>query len=269
MSWVFHEIDPMGGAAGEAYANTLKSPGMRQEHVLAREAIQNSVDARKERDGKVLVRFRSVSLRGAAKKQFVQAAGLEEIAERADGLKLPTPNCLSSVSTASKPLSLLYVEDFHTQGLSGAPHDSNSHFYRLLLSLGDKSKARDSQGSGGSYGFGKSAYSSSSAIQTIFAYTRFHDQTTGMSHSRLFGCGYYASHGHKRKIYSGRAWLGTKPHKDDHGRVVVDPLEDSAADTRARELGFDLREPSVTGTTILVIDSSSEPAEISRGIEDW
>jgi hypothetical protein len=43
MSWVFQESDPMGGAAGEAYANTLESPGM--QHVLAREAIQNSVDA--------------------------------------------------------------------------------------------------------------------------------------------------------------------------------------------------------------------------------
>jgi hypothetical protein len=43
MSWVFQESDPMGGAAGEAYANTLKSLGM--QHVLAREAIQNSVDA--------------------------------------------------------------------------------------------------------------------------------------------------------------------------------------------------------------------------------
>ena len=45
MSWVFQESDPMGGAPGEAYANTLKSTGMPPEHVLAREAIQNSVDA--------------------------------------------------------------------------------------------------------------------------------------------------------------------------------------------------------------------------------
>ena len=45
MSWIFEDSGPMGGAAGEAYANTLKSPGMQPEHVLAREAIQNSVDA--------------------------------------------------------------------------------------------------------------------------------------------------------------------------------------------------------------------------------
>ena len=45
MSWVFQESDPMGGAAGEAYANTLKSPGMPPEHVLAREAIQNAAFA--------------------------------------------------------------------------------------------------------------------------------------------------------------------------------------------------------------------------------
>jgi len=250
MNWVFQDIDPMGGAAGEAYANTLKSPGMRQEHVLAREAIQNSVDARKEQDGKVLVRFVFRSIRGSAKKEFVQFAGLEDIAARADVLELPTPNCLSVLGTPSKPLTLLYIEDYNTQGLSGEIHDKGSNFYRLLLSLGDKSKARTSIGSGGSYGFGKSVYSSSSAIQTIFAYTRFHD-SQGKPHSRLFGCGYYASHEYRKKSYSGRAWLGKKPERDEQGRVIVDPLTDSAADLRAKDLGFSLRELAVTGTTIL------------------
>ncbi len=65
----------MGGAAGEAYANTLKSPGMQPEHVLAREAIQNSVDAAVEGE-KVRVSFRHVRLTGAEKAAFVDAAGL-------------------------------------------------------------------------------------------------------------------------------------------------------------------------------------------------
>ena len=72
MSWVFQESDPMGGAAGEAYANTLKSPGMPPEHVLAREAIQNSVDAGID-SAKVLVRFRATAITGAAKAAFVGA----------------------------------------------------------------------------------------------------------------------------------------------------------------------------------------------------
>jgi hypothetical protein len=63
----------MGGAAGEAYANTLKSPGMRPEHVLAREAIQNSVDAAIEGE-KVRVCFRHLLLNGSSKIAFVEAA---------------------------------------------------------------------------------------------------------------------------------------------------------------------------------------------------
>jgi hypothetical protein len=269
MSWVFEDISPMGGASGEAYANTLKAPGMRPEHLLSRESIQNSVDARNEPEGKVRVRFRSQIIRGASKTHFLEAAALEDIAARAQVLELRPPNCLSALHSPANPIELLYIEDYKTKGLSGEPHDMSSDFFRLLLSLGDKSKARHSAGSGGSYGFGKSVYSASSAIQTLFAYTRFYDEQEKKTHTRLFGCGYYASHAYKKTFFSGRAWLGKKPHRDSQGRVVVDPLEDSMADTRAKELGFTLRDPSETGTTILVIDAAIEPIEIARGIEDW
>ena len=132
MSWVFEKSGPMGGAAGEAYANTLKSPGMPPAHVLAREAIQNSVDA--GNGAKVAIRFRAVSLANSAKKAFVGASGLAGIAERADALQLG-PNSLSTLDKARTPLQLLYVEDYNTEGLSGAPHDSTSNFYRRLLSV--------------------------------------------------------------------------------------------------------------------------------------
>ena len=92
MSWVFQESDPMGGAAGEAYANTLKSPGMHPEHVLAREAIQNSVDAEIEGQ-KARVCFRHKRLINSAKAAFIEAAGLNDLAARAEALELPAPNC--------------------------------------------------------------------------------------------------------------------------------------------------------------------------------
>lgn len=268
MTWVFHESDPMGGAAGEAYANTLKSPGMHPEHVLAREAIQNSVDAGIN-GGKVLVKFRHRLLTGAGKNDFASAAGLKVIAERAKQLQLAPPNCLDSLDTPRRPLSLLFVEDYNAQGLSGDPHDNASHFYRLLLSLGDRSKARTAQGSGGSYGFGKSVYSSSSAIQTIFAYTRFEDED-GEERTRVFGCGYYASHEYRKKSFSGRAWLGSsKSRKDAAGRIIIDPLEDRAADSLAQRLGFERRQEGELGTTILIVDATVKLEDIVTGVEDW
>lgn len=267
MSWVFHESDPMGGAAGEAYANTLKSPGMQPEHVLAREAIQNSVDAGLGAP-KVAVRFRQRSLKGKAKAEFVQAAELSAQEVRSDALELSSPNCLETLGSPSKPLELLYVEDYEAEGLSGDPHDKGSNFYRLLLSLGDRSKARTEKGTGGSYGFGKSVYSSSSAIQTIFAYTRFKDED-GVEKTRLFGCGYYKSHEYRGKSYSGRAWLGTGKRHDEQGRTIVDPLDGRRADNLATKLGFQLRGEGETGTTILIVDASVNLGDIITGVEDW
>lgn len=267
MTWVFHESDPMGGAAGEAYANTLKSPGMPQEHVLAREAIQNSVDAGVGAP-KVTVRFRQRTLKGKAKAEFIAAAGLSAQAARVQALELAVPNCLQTLEVANRPLDLLYVEDYDAEGLSGEPHDKGSNFYRLLLSLGDRSKARTERGTGGSYGFGKSVYSSSSAIQTIFAYTRFAN-ADGTETTRLFGCGYYKSHEYRGKSYSGRAWLGTGARHDEQGRTVVDPLDGRKADNLAAKLGFELRGDGKVGTTILIVDAAIDLAEIVTGVEDW
>ncbi|CAN7487180.1 hypothetical protein [Variovorax paradoxus] len=266
MGWIFHSGDPMGGATGEAFANTLKSPGMLPEHVLARESIQNSVDAGVE-SLKVVIKFRARSLVNSEKKNFVAAAGLSDIAARAKLLELP-PNCLSTIDKPKTPLSLLYVEDYNAEGLSGEPHDKGSNFHRLLLSLGDRSKARTARGTGGSYGFGKSVYSSSSAIQTIFAYTRFKG-ADGNEHTRVFGCGYYASHEIGDDSFSGRAWLGTDEHPDAKGRSIVDPLEDKAADELAAKLGFVPRAQGERGTSILIVDADVNMQEIVRGVEDW
>jgi hypothetical protein len=267
MGWFFHESDPMGGAAGEAFANTLKSPGMHPEHVLAREAIQNSVDAGLSGQ-KVEVRFRATVVSGAKKASFVAAAGLKDIAARARELQLAGLTCLSTLDKPRTALQLLYVEDYNAEGLSGDPHDKGSNFYRLLLSLGDRSKSRQSQGTGGSYGFGKSVYSSSSAIQTIFAYTRFKG-AGGKECTRIFGCGYFVSHDYANTAFSGRAWLGAKHRKDNSGRVVVDPLENREADTLAEELGFALRGPKQLGTSILIVDADVKTEAIVRGVEEW
>jgi hypothetical protein len=267
MAWLFHVSDPMGGAAGEAYANTLASPGMPPAHVLAREAIQNSVDA--GTGNKVAVRFRTDSLSGARKATFVEAAGLSDIAARAEELKLTGPNCLHTLDKPRAAIPLLFVEDYNAIGLAGDPHDKNSNFYRLLLSLGDRSEVRTAQGSrGGSYGFGKSVYSSSSAIRTIFAYTRFKNADASET-TRVFGCGYFVSHDFKKNSYSGRAWLGNKQREDKLGRVVVDPLENVAADTLAKKLGFTTRKDGEIGTSILIVDAAVDTSAVIRGVEEW
>lgn len=246
----------------------MRSAGMHPGHGLAREAIQNSVDAALEGAPKVLVKFRAASVANSAKKAFIEATGLADIAERIDLLDLPRPNCLQSLDKPRTALQLLYIDDYHSVGLSGGAHDKGSNFYRLLLSLGDRSKNRSSKGTGGSYGFGKSVYSSSSAIQTIFAYTRFVDDS-GEEQTRIFGCGYYASHIFGGDDFSGRAWFGVVRKRDAQGRTVVDPVEGNPANKLAEALGFELRKEGSLGTSILIVDAEVDVKGIVTGVEEW
>jgi hypothetical protein len=259
----------MGGATGEAYTNTLFGTGMTPAEVLAREAIQNSSDAPKAKDdGKVRVVFRRVTLSGTIKKKFVKALGLEsEFATRKTVLELQQGNCARHLTRDEVPLETLYIEDFNTHGLYGAPHDPTSHFFRLLLSLGDGTKSREKVGSGGSYGYGKSVYSANSRIHTIVAYSVFSPRDDHSSHhARLMGCAYFNAHEHQGAHHTGRAWFGL-PSKIQEGDV--EPLHDEAAHELAEALGFKRRGKTETGTSILIVDSSVDCEQLRSSIEDW
>ena len=261
----------MGGAAGEAFTNTLASSGMPPADVLAREAIQNSVDAQAPSAAKVAVDFVARELTGDAKATFIKVAGIRRIQERAPHIEFNEPNCLTTLDNPDAPLRLLFVNDRNTTGLEGDPDDPDSKFYRFLLSLGDGGKEREERGTGGSYGFGKSVYSSNSSIQTIFAYSRTLD-SNGRPLSVLFGCGYYRHHRIDENRYTGRAWFGFDQTSDHpHAQQVVDPLRNEAADELALALGFEERSHEDLGTSVLIVDVSTDvdTAGILRGVEDW
>jgi hypothetical protein len=267
--WIFENNPPMGGATGEAFTNTLASPGMAPASVLAREAIQNSVDAHAEGELKVKVEFVAKAIKGSDKAAFVEVAGLGKIATRADRLGFKEPNCIGTLNDPDKALNLLFVNDHNTTGLAGDPSDSDSKFNRFLLSLGDGGKEHSEHGTGGSYGFGKSVYSSNSGILTIFAYSRTVDGE-GNPMSLLFGCGYYRKHKHQGEGYTGRAWFGEDATADHaYAHQIVLPLRGAEADELALRLGFDPRPMSDLGTSVLLVDAVVDTADIVKGVEDW
>ena len=106
----------MGGATGEAFVNTLYGTGMKPAVVLAREAIQNSVDATHSGShDKVKVIFRRVSLTGKLKSAFIKSLALDtEFVSRKKELEIQKGNCIDSLKDADEPLRLLYIEDFGT-----------------------------------------------------------------------------------------------------------------------------------------------------------
>lgn len=266
--WVFERTPEMGGATGGAFTNPLLGTGMEPAAVLAREAIQNSVDAGRAGE-KVRVEFRRVTLSGSRKSDFVNSLGLDPaLVSRRKNLKLPRENCLESLGDSKRPLQLLFIEDYGTCGLHGTPNKSKSHFFRLLLSLGDDAKASESEGSGGSYGFGKSVYSSNSRIHTIVAYSVFDQKLSGVperNHARLMACSYFNQHEHAGEEFSGRAWFGRGRHND----AVVAPLLDDEAHQFAGELGFRRRKMEDHGTSLLVVDCDVEFEILRESIEEW
>ena len=269
MTWMFQESSPMGGATGEAYSNVLLGTGMNPASVMAREVIQNSVDAfTPDFADKVKVVFRRVVLTGDAKAKFVRALELkDEFGGRLDSLGLQQNNCLERLDDLSKPLDLLYIEDYGTHGLFGNPHSSQSHFHRLLLSLGDGSKARGNASSGGSYGYGKSVYSANSRIHTVVAYSAFaRSSGKDSAYARLLGCAYFNSHVLSGKEFSGRAWFAD-PSLSEAERQF--PFENKSAHRVAGSLGFTPRTVEQYGTSILIVDCPVELDEIRASIEEW
>lgn len=51
--------------------------------------------------------------------------------------------------------------------------------------------------------------------------------------------------------------------------MIVDPYEDAQADKLAAKLGFELREDGDLGTTILIVDATSDMKSVVTGVEDW
>ena len=264
IAWLYEKQPPNGGAPGDAYNSALNGTGFDLAQLVAREAIQNSVDAANPASGgRVNVEFRIVDLKGAQRREFETAARLADMRERFDQLALDRSCCIARHAGA---LRLLYVEDRNTTGLSGSPARNDSNFRKLLMNIGLSDKIDDEQESGGSYGLGKSVYSGNSRIRTIFAFSRTTDAFRKPI-TILMGCAYQRHHEFDNTSYTGRAWLGRRVEVEGEG-YRMDPAVGEEAEVWARALGFG-RGPDDLGTSILIVDSDLETIDIVRGVEDY
>jgi hypothetical protein len=268
-AWIYEPTPPMGGATGGAYANTISGTGMELGAVLAREAIQNSVDAADGDDTRVRVRFEARELRGAAKVEFVATAALSEMRSRLRALKLPPNNCLANLEDNAVPIRNLLVEDFRTTGLVGDWRSDKSNFRRFLLSLGDDAKLDDEKQTGGSYGYGKSVYSSNSSIALIFVYSRTRD-AENQPLTLLMGCAYQHDHRLADRSFTGRAWFGIEEETDQNRTLpIVHPFLGTEAEAYASKLGMPPRRPDELGTSVMIVDTDVALEDIVRGVEEF
>ena len=141
-------------------------------YFLAREILQNALDARLDENLPVRVEFK---LESYSQRMF---PGFEEFVEIWKKAKSYWPldnvkchnfldnglNCLNS-----EKINVLKISDYNTLGLNGGDSDKNGSWFGLVKSVGSSNK---NDGQGGSFGIGKGAPFAASFLRTCFYSTK-------------------------------------------------------------------------------------------------
>jgi hypothetical protein len=245
--------------------------------LLAREVIQNSWDAARKLRVQLnqpklpfQMRFRFVNFTGEEKKRIVEFLKLEEIYSQSKHMKKKSSEkveiAYKKILDPKEPLKFLYCEDFGAHGLYGAiDKRSKSIMFKALYMFGDTDKG-DDQGSGGSYGFGKSAFIQGSGIRTVLAYSSFEPFEGDPVTRRFVGFSYWDNFHIDDDYFDGRAIFGAQ------AKNPGSPFEDNEADTVAEALGFERRSSKKSeglGTSLGLVAPSITPQELLSSLEKW
>lgn len=175
MNWVFPKND--GGRDSGFHDAGVETFKGNFDRYLARELIQNSLDARLDPAMPVHVKFELLTLErskipgmdylqetfGRCAEYWKEHDKVHAFFERAAEL-------------AAKPkLSALKVSDYNTTGVPGADSDRKNNWYHLIRCAGSSSKWG---GEGGSFGIGKNAPFAASRLRTVFYSTKTIDGGT-------------------------------------------------------------------------------------------
>ena len=262
----------MGGSHHGVYLNPLNAAKFGTEVLLARESVQNSVDAYDGVSKAVKVRFTQETLGIESLSALAELLGLMDVGSPTDrsnrgiDLGLSEGNFLDAVLDPQHTTQrTLKIEDFGTEGLGGpltGSSDRDARFYRLLKGFGVEDHSSTS--TGGTYGFGKRAYSRPSNANAVSFYSVFKPTIkTGGVHARLIVASLFHTHFFDGSQYVGRAWYGSRVSP-----TVCDPLVDGDAHKFAESLGFERRGPESRGASIMAFGSAINMDELRNGIEE-
>lgn len=255
---------PSGNLAADGFRKLLGTPALDLLQTVVRESVQNSCDAAKLGSGpEIHFRLRRLD---AAQHSAIREYVFSEVPRAAR-----TTDALNAFLRSEKPW-VLEISDFGTTGLMGPTRADivadaeESDFVNFLRNVGSP---RDTHQGGGTYGYGKTSLYLSSRCSTILVDTRtsYHKQLVRRLMACHFGSSFQAGKGGESKRFTGRHWWGVK--KDEDG--FVDPLEGLACDELADHIGFQSRNPSMTGTSIMILDPvfmEEEPTAVIRRIQE-
>ena len=260
--------------------------------LLARESIQNSWDAALERqeffgNAKKVgfhLEFRFVELKGKKKQQFVEAAGLNQLADHMQNIPdvnaneiVANPKTLTEITNNSEPLKLLYLIERGTTGMYGGWGTPKSKMHLALANFGYT--AKPIAGSGGTKGYGKTALARNSGTRTVICYSAFnpsiapiHPDAThedGEVTRRIFGMGYWKKHEYRKgsELKSNNGW-----HRFGYDKTTQQPATDAEADTIANALGVPVRDGQKAqdiGSTFVIIDPIIDANSLVDAVRRW
>lgn len=268
--WNLEKLPARGGMLGSTSTQAFEGHAFEtEEDLLVRETVQNAKDVRSTTGVKPKIVFRSVTLTGAAKRDFLKWMDLRSLYGD-ENLVARTPRFseLRTVHNSAHPLRLTYVEDFNTTGLDGRLDDPRGNWMRFNLH-GDAAKLEE-EGKIGSYGQGKAVLARAAGTNTFLVYTAVAPCKGDPTRARLMGHTFQRWYQGDGVTRSGRGWWC----KDVTSEGDPKPFTDEEAHRLAAAAGFTPRRKGETGTSFLLIGANpgNRPITIKairRAIETW
>ena len=268
--WNLEKLPARGGMLGSTSTQAFEGHSFEtEEDLLVRETVQNAKDVALGENVKPRIVFRLVTLRGAAKRQFLKTVDLRDLYDDKDLVdRTPKFSELRTIHNSEHPLRLTFIEDFNTTGLDGRLNDPRGNWMRFNLH-GDAAKLEE-EGKIGSYGQGKAVLARAAGTNTFLVYTAVAPTKGDPSAARLMGHTFQRWYDKGGISRSGRGWWCKSVTRQDDPV----PFTDEEAHRLAAAAGFTPRKKGETGTSFLLIGANpgNRPITISairRAVETW
>ena len=283
--WKWKALKADSGGSGRQLLNLFEESSLMDEELLAREVIQNSKDSaatlrRMISEGKIKVKssqtprfkmeFEKVELSKKSIEGIWDLLGLSKLRQflenslsnKQSNSKVPQPNLLEK-----NKLTMLKISDFGCTGLGGDLNNPKiSNYFRALISIGITGGKQAN--SGGTRGYGKSAFVAGSGIFTVFAYAKFPAENDYAATRHFGGVVYTFDHTDKVDLTG----IGTFGDPKDAIGEVLAPLKDADADAYAKALNLPSRDgddASMYGTTIVIMCPTVNLDEVIEATEKY
>ncbi|MFF1408378.1 helix-turn-helix transcriptional regulator [Streptomyces sp. NPDC058289] len=252
VSW-YHR--PAHADGGREYGNAAAFAFEADVSVLAREATQNSLDARLDPAEPLRVRHTLHELTGEALARFREAIDWEQLLPHYEALAADAGKQGKVSRTISAGLRdmyqhdrlvLLRVDDYNATGLTGGDYD-NGLFAAVVRRQLDSHKT--DSGAGGSYGLGKATLWATSRLGLVLINSTLSEPHEGRTERRLIGRLDLPWREVDGREFAGPAWFG----RPDPDAKSSDVARSWWADEETVEKLHLTRDSAAPGTSFLIV----------------